>query len=362
MDDIDIGVDTYEQARRVVRDVDIVLHTRQVRLNSGKTLILTAEQAERHFRIRDNRFLDLVTRRIRTKEKAGASINRERRHLLAGLRKYYFAGRFDGGNGEKILKRVLTLARRTHAEVPTRLLKDILQHRPACRSGTLLYIGSKGLAPERFRLLAEFLTSGHLVDDVSIAETVETLVESDCSPRANATHYSKEIVEQLRRRVPFGVHASIWLSSKYYPINDLFNLLRGLFDIWRGDALLGRLVGGMFPLFKGTPREADYIKLVGNARNVSADETLDFHRQLSDGSKFVAAVGKFIRAANSSRPLGITHSKFLMLLSVLQNPAVSDAEKKKYLAAHSRAWADPYYRATARRMVPSHFRPLVRAT
>jgi hypothetical protein len=40
MDDIDIGVDTFADAKRVLKSVDLVLQTRQVRLNSGKTLIL----------------------------------------------------------------------------------------------------------------------------------------------------------------------------------------------------------------------------------------------------------------------------------------------------------------------------------
>ncbi|MER2250814.1 RNA-directed DNA polymerase [Methylorubrum podarium] len=43
MDDIDIGVDSFVEARRILRDIDLILQTRQVRLNSGKTKILTSE-------------------------------------------------------------------------------------------------------------------------------------------------------------------------------------------------------------------------------------------------------------------------------------------------------------------------------
>jgi hypothetical protein len=49
MDDIDVGVDTIVDAKRVLRSVDLVLQTKQVRLNSGKTAILTRSEAIRAF-------------------------------------------------------------------------------------------------------------------------------------------------------------------------------------------------------------------------------------------------------------------------------------------------------------------------
>ena len=45
MDDIDVGVDSVVEARKTLQSIDLVLQTKQVRLNSGKTKILT--QAER---------------------------------------------------------------------------------------------------------------------------------------------------------------------------------------------------------------------------------------------------------------------------------------------------------------------------
>ena len=58
MDDIDIGVDKLADARNILRSVDLVLQTRQVRLNSGKTRILTSAEAFQHFRVKDNISID----------------------------------------------------------------------------------------------------------------------------------------------------------------------------------------------------------------------------------------------------------------------------------------------------------------
>lgn len=41
MDDMDFGVDTLAKAKSVLRDLDLALHTRNIRLNSGKTTIMT---------------------------------------------------------------------------------------------------------------------------------------------------------------------------------------------------------------------------------------------------------------------------------------------------------------------------------
>src|SRR6185312_13995155 len=68
MDDMDIGVDSVQEGRAVLRDLDLALQTRQIRLNSGKTKILSEKEAERHFRIRENLLLDKLSDLIEQKK------------------------------------------------------------------------------------------------------------------------------------------------------------------------------------------------------------------------------------------------------------------------------------------------------
>ena len=51
MDDIDVGVNSLAEGRTVLRDLDLALQTRQIRLNSGKTRILSEAEARKHFKI-----------------------------------------------------------------------------------------------------------------------------------------------------------------------------------------------------------------------------------------------------------------------------------------------------------------------
>jgi hypothetical protein len=60
MDDIDVGVPSIGEAKRLIRDIDLVLQSRGVRLNSGKTLIMSSAEAEQHYFVGDNAALDTV--------------------------------------------------------------------------------------------------------------------------------------------------------------------------------------------------------------------------------------------------------------------------------------------------------------
>ena len=69
MDDIDLGVDTLREAKQLLKQIDLVLQTRQVRLNSGKTKILSQIEAEKHF-IASHHISDILRNWPSTRENA----------------------------------------------------------------------------------------------------------------------------------------------------------------------------------------------------------------------------------------------------------------------------------------------------
>jgi hypothetical protein len=115
MDDIDIGVDTIPEARRALRDLDLALQTRQIRLNSGKTRILTEAQAYDHFKIRENLLLDKLSDRIQGKFAGKLPVTSEKRKVELAIRAGLRRGTFALGNGQKILKRLINFARQVRA-------------------------------------------------------------------------------------------------------------------------------------------------------------------------------------------------------------------------------------------------------
>ena len=133
MDDIDIGVDTIVDAKRALKDVDLVLQTKQVRLNSGKTVILTQREAIRHFRIFENARIDSVQVSVDHRIKKGLSLERQRTLVEARIRQGLRKETFDTGNGEKILKRWMGFAAKTGAYVKPAVLEKLVKWRPSAR-------------------------------------------------------------------------------------------------------------------------------------------------------------------------------------------------------------------------------------
>ena len=117
MDDIDVGVNSLAEGRTVLRDLDLALQTRQIRLNSGKTRILSEAEARRHFKIRENSLIDKLADNIAAKIAARVSTAKEKMQVELGIRAGLRRGSFAFGNGEKIFKRLLNLARQIRAEV-----------------------------------------------------------------------------------------------------------------------------------------------------------------------------------------------------------------------------------------------------
>ena len=64
MDDMAIGADDIVEARKIIRDLDLTLQTRQLRLNSGKTKVLTSKEAHRYYRINENIALDKLETKL----------------------------------------------------------------------------------------------------------------------------------------------------------------------------------------------------------------------------------------------------------------------------------------------------------
>jgi len=348
MDDIDVGVDSVDDARRLFRDMDLILHTRQVRLNSGKTLILRSNEAERHFRIRENYLLNALVVRIDKKMSNGKSLDRERRHVRRALHSYYRKGKFDDGNGEKILNRLMTLAKRIDTKIDIRILNDILRRRPAARSHAFGIIEWQPLTPTVTRLVMGFLRSGIIVDELAYIEGADALVHCEARAKPHTIKAIRALVDHLAEKGFFGVYAAIWLLSKYGEAEEIFKYLIVTEKIWRSDIWLGRLVGGLSPVFAGAGSEMSFRNLVTSSKNPAAEEVMQFHAMLRTDPKTAAGVRDIVIAPNPSKRLRITHSKFLMLLSILANNALSESVKSRYIIAHKRAWSDVFYRRRVR--------------
>ena len=73
-----------------------------------------------------------------------------------------------------------------------------------------------------------------------------------------------------------------------------------------------------------------------------------FHRQLSRDSTKFNAMFDALKNPNPSRGTGITHAKFLCLMSALRNENAAKRQRDILIGNNKKAFDDVYYNAIAR--------------
>ena len=351
MDDIDVGVRSFAAAKRIIRQIDLSLQTKQLRLNSGKTQILSADEARRYFRIRDNILLDRLLLELSSED--AVVFARGRRRLKKSFRKVVRYARrnelFDRpGNGAKVLKRILRIASKYSVRLDDGLVSDVLWKRPAIRSSAIEYMSRRGFRLLDLKELRNLLLSGHVVDDATYIGIANGLIASEMRISSRYLDGLMDLINCMNRSEYFQLYSVLWLESKVRPIEGLLASIKKSSAIWRVDRLFGRLVGGLAPRFliERAKREdllKDYRHVIRASLNEDAIGVMQFHEDLCFQSGAYDAVSSFLSAPNSSLPLGITHSKFLMLLSALASERISQLQKNRLLAKHERLSRDNFY-------------------
>jgi hypothetical protein len=197
MDDIDIGVASVQEAKEVLKCVDLVLHTRQIRLNSGKTRILTNSEAVRHFCVRENRLLDILGQRVDAYAKAGRSLGPQRRRVAWLLHRWGREKRFDQVSGEKVLKRLLSMASKLDADVDEQLVIECVHERPSCREAIFRLLTRRPFEAASRRIVTNFMTSGMICDDITLLHIAYCVVEAPANDASSARKSAREVSKMI---------------------------------------------------------------------------------------------------------------------------------------------------------------------
>jgi hypothetical protein len=342
-DDIDIGTDTYSDAKKVLRDLDLVLQSRHLRLNSGKTQILTAAQAERHFCLRENSVLSSFEDKVDKVLKAGGRSNLPHRMLPWLTARWLRTGRFEVGNGLKLLKRIVGYSRKYSVPIDEEIFLYAFVNWPSVRESLLRYVGYSINPFGYVERLAEALESGQIIDDIMPLRIATAVVSARFTMR-----FPPGCLERLQRqydvRLPFQAFALIWIASRFSGWPQLRRLIDQTSHVWSTEPILLRGVSGMLPLFRGTRSVDAFVARLTTLGGAGASAVFEFYGERIFAKKGFSSVSKFIGAQNKSSINGITHSKFLMLYGYLSCPDFTKGEKGKFLLKHVTARRDLYYR------------------
>ncbi len=347
MDDIDIGVDTIAEARAVLRDLDLALQTRQVRLNSGKTKILNEVEARKHFKIAENSVLDLVSDRIDAAKGNAAQTTKNAIIIQKLIARWEKNGNFRTGNGDKIFKRLINFARQTKTKLTAGRIANVVQDYPALRSAILTY-WQHHQSPDA--MLAELISpilTNEAVDDAYLIDLVTALVAARLPDAKPTLDRIDELVQAINPKKPWGYFALLWLLSKYGDSDSVMKLIESSGSLWMTQEQLARLTAGMFPRFASSPSQAKFEAIILRSGSRSAREVLQFHRHLFRGTHGYTSIKNFVMAPNRSLPNRISHPKFLMISTLLRNVDIDPSATANIRATHLRALSDDFYKKIA---------------
>lgn len=264
VDDITFAVDDPQQGKRLLRDIDALLQLRGIRLNSGKTAVLSQVEARTFFHAFTNEFLDRITKDIDAAKKA----KRSTASISARLRKSFdaFRSKRRGGHEDKVIKRYIGTFASIGDAHALQFCNRSFHRNPEYRDTILRYFMKIGPYPSSLKMLTEYLTSDDALDDASICQVARCLTLWEISPRSTAFKDLEKLAVRLSRkrylqRSYYYLVASLWLLAKYGTQKSLRDVLRDTEDLWSKSEFLSRQVAACAAKFR-VRRDFDWISVL----------------------------------------------------------------------------------------------------
>ncbi len=245
MDDIDFAVNDIDQAKDILRGLDELLLTRGLRLNIGKTKILSSAEAKDYFLPDENRYLNIMSKKVNRLTSKDIPIEDEKKLIRRRFKK--FLNRPHVGRWEKVYNRYFSISGKTKDTFLEKYTLELLKNNPDMRSNILRYFTDLGPNKKRFEQIRNFYLSKHCFDDTAIFSTAKTLVEWEISAQSVLRKEIVELALMSAAHSPNNFLASVWLLAKYGSNLQLAKLVNKSPNIWKYSSFISRQVAAVVP-------------------------------------------------------------------------------------------------------------------
>ncbi len=350
MDDMDIGVDDIPKAKQIIRDIDLTLQSRQLRLNSSKTRILSASEAVEHFCIKENHALARLERfsqKVRWKTTClKILLNKYERWLQrVGSGEPGPRSAFRRANGSKIHKYIFKLIYELGGRVPEEDLLWLVRNDPTLRSTALRYLSLSRRGNSNIERILEMMARGLFVDDAAMVDICHYLLHA----RFRRTHATirrvRDIAGLMERHSDIGLHCALFVSSRFLFMAEILSLVRRNRRRIRSDFWLSRAVAGLTPVFLKSPHSLNhFIRMIRDLKSEDAENVMEYMLALTRTSAPSASLRAYLEAKNDTFAQGVYFPKVLQLLAASRN---RDASKlfPKIHAIHTCLRSDQFYKS-----------------
>lgn len=349
MDDVVIAVDSREEAVNILSSSSDVLKSRGLALNLKKTNIYTAEEAEFHFLIDENKYLDSIDFDYHLKHGikgiSSELIKKFKKHLKTNQRAKYF---------EKITKRYISAFSKINSK---RILKDVpslFNENPGIRSNLLFYLSTLGFDKRTAEVVLKIFDELKLHDDISLFNICKLITDWNIPLTKEGNDFIYKAIKKIKsfstsRKQIFDFYCLLWVRTKYDHPEDLYKFIFDYKGIWNSHPFLRRqvtsIMGRLF-LYK----EDKVRKFLDNQISTAEQQVVSTANNLINLKKLNAIEGKvklYLFPENKYKTYPL--QKFLVLCSFLNSETYRNdkdiSEKIKYHIDDSyyRKWLELQY-------------------
>lgn len=342
MDDVVIAVDSREEAVNVLSSSSDVLKSRGLALNLTKTNIYTAEEAEFHFLIDENRYLDSIDFDYYLdhgiKDISNELVKRFKKHLKTNINAKYY---------EKITKRYVTAFTKINSKRILRDVPSLYNENPAIRSNLLYYLSTLGFDKRTADVVLKIFDELKLHDDISLFSICKLITDWDIPLTKEGDEFIDEAIKKIKsfsieRKQIFDFYCLLWIRTKYDHPEDLYKFIFDYKGIWNSHPFLRRQVTsimGRLYLYK----EDKVRKFLDNQISTAEQQVVSTANNLINLKNLDIIEGKvkmylFPQNKYKTYPL----QKFLVLCSFLNSDTYRvDKDINDKIKYHI---DDPYYR------------------
>ncbi|UWP96500.1 RNA-directed DNA polymerase [Aliiroseovarius crassostreae] len=347
MDDMDVGVDSVEKAKVIVRDMDLTLQSRQLRLNSSKTQILSQQEAFSHFCIAENMTLSRIEALVEKKRFPSFTKTILTSKYEMWLDRSTDGGpgensRFTKGNGPKIHKHILSLLYDAGGTVSDEDLLWQIENNPSMRPTALRYLSKTGRGNTVLKRLVSMAKNGVFVDDAAYVDVAGFMLHTRFRKTNACTLRVEEFCKLAASTSDIGLHSAIFVSARFLTRPQIQSLLDDHIEQISGDFWLCRAAGGLTSLFIGEAEWGLYLEFLRNLNSPDADDVYNYLLSVSSATSFNQSLKAYIKAANHTFPQGLFFPKVLILLAVAKNGDCAALAPNLH-TDHPALKKDPYY-------------------
>ncbi|WP_162052945.1 RNA-directed DNA polymerase [Pontibacter pamirensis] len=336
LDDIDFGCDSKEEGKKLLRNIDELLLSRGLHLNSSKTKILTANQAFEHFQLGENRFLTILSNGLNFKINNKRDFSQDKKFLKR--RFYKFRQKEINGQWSKVIKRYYTLAILIKDPFLEGLSYKIFYDCPELRASILRYFFKLGWSVKRENFLHKYAVEA--LDDESFFGVVEVLLNWKADSTINFVMRQRSLAFSLAKDGPIRFIGSLWLLGKYGSAKCIDELIYSNTDIWKADDWIGRQVAALWPRMLDVTKKS-VINVVHSFGLTSAKLVIENYTYISESAGAPAKVAPYVTVPGKDNVFPLP--KILIGIAILQSSStlINKVNLKRDILAKL---YDPVYR------------------